>query len=779
MSSQHLSRQPDRLYTQQNPQSFRTVLFEWLQQPGVLLSGALLLFTAFYQSLHSSPFAHTRHPGELLWDLIVTLIPAWLLYSLDSWLNPPMIPIPKSLRPPQPATYTAKSDLLRKILGMNTPGGLISSVASVGRKGLSTLSSSTLLKRNTQQPAGLGNIDYSCFQNSILQSLSSLKPLPDYLSSATEATEEEGSAERENSSSSLQLLIAQLRDSESNGKTLWTPPKLKSLHTWEQQDAQEYFSKLLDEIDKEAAKAAKSQHKLSGLESATTRDDTEDSQHSDDSGYQSMSTLSKANPEVKIVRNPLEGMAAQRVACVQCGHSEGLSMIPFNCLTLNLGVGTLQHDLYELLDSYTQLESIEGVECAKCTLLKVQRLLKILVNRGKEMGTPDAQLQEPRSRLEAVDLALEEDDFEEKTLKEKCKISSQHRSSSTKTKQAVVARPPRSLAIHMNRSLFDEMTGNKWKNLAAVRFPSTLDLGPWCLGSADESKLCQGSTFQWLSDPKTSMIAGDVYPSKITGPMYELRAVITHQGQHENGHYVCYRKHTRLPPNLEDPASADGNEAEGVDDEKTLADTASNPQVVGDQWWRLSDESVWEVSEEAALAQGGGVFMLFYDCVDPNSVLTSGKLSRKETRKANTDALGSTGALQTPLVSEAEDGAHEGEEVFHDLPLVPELSQGSTQSRDESETALGQYETKGQMVPYESESGNEMALKDAAPASVFGDVPDTFVSSLLSRPNAASTILAKATDRKSPASARAPPGLLSREDVPDSFVSSLLSRPNK
>ncbi len=34
-------------------------------------------------------------------------------------------------------------------------------------------------------------------------------------------------------------------------------------------------------------------------------------------------------------------------------------------------------------------------------------------------------------------------------------------------------------------------------------------------------------------------------PVKITGPIYELRAVVTHQGRHENGHFICYRKHAR------------------------------------------------------------------------------------------------------------------------------------------------------------------------------------------------------------------------------------------
>ncbi|RYP32192.1 hypothetical protein DL767_005348 [Monosporascus sp. MG133] len=631
-------------------------IWDRLQQPSVIVPILVIVLTLVYRSLHSSPLSYTRHPGEVLWDFIIAITPAKLLYALDDWLHPPMFPIAKPSALPRVGTYDSKSDALRRILGMDRPDSIFNSVAHASRKSLSALSGSTSIKRNVQQPPGLGNYDNSCFQNSILQGLSSLTPLPAYLERASEGHK---TAQDNDSSSanSLRNLISKLTDPANNGTTLWTPKKLKSLDTWQQQDAQEYFSKLLDEIDKEVTKAAKEQQRPPGLEITGVRDDSEDSQHSDDSGYQSLSIPSKASSDSKILRNPLEGLVAQRVACTQCGHSEGLSMIPFNCLTLNLGTDGMRHDLYERLDAYTDLEAIEGVECAKCSLLKVKKLLGIIVSRGRSIGASDSGLQEPLARLEAVELALEEDDFEEKTLREKCKISAQHRVSSTKTKQVAIARPPQSLAIHMNRSVFDERTGAMFKNLAPVQFPRTLDLGPWCLGSASGPPATQasGSTStdgkrpdpetgeeSWFSDPRQSMIAGDLGESKITGPIYELRAVITHQGRHENGHYVCFRKHPCQPPKLEDTDGNDVGTAANKDKGSSLpddkmpvdaeADDALDTDLDPDQkWWRLSDESVWEVSEEQVLSQGG-VFMLFYDCVDPNSVLVSGIKAEEESR---------------------------------------------------------------------------------------------------------------------------------------------------
>ena len=256
-------------------------------------------------------------------------------------------------------------------------------------------------------------------------------------------------------------------------------------------------------------------------------------------------------------------------------------MIPFNCLTVPLG-RAWEYDVLECLDEYTKLEKIEGVECGKCTLLKFQKQLSTIFDRTKDTASNSPIHQQCKERLDAVNEALEEDDYEDKTLTQKCKISPKNRVSSIKTRQAVIARPPKSLVVHVNRSLFDELTGELKKNYSQVRFPKNLNLGPWCLGSSGTSG--DASTEEWLLDPEQPMVSSSRNPSRLHGPIYELRAVVTHYGRHENGHYICYKKHP------------------GFESEK-------------EQWWRLSDDDVTKVSEEAVLSQGG-VFMLFYDCVE-------------------------------------------------------------------------------------------------------------------------------------------------------------------
>ena len=634
-------------------------LWERLTQPTVLVSILVLVLTVHHRLVFSD--GQSRPLPEIAWDGLVFLIPARLLYAIDTWLNPPLVPVP--MLHTRPRTHAAKSEVLRKVLGMDKPGGIMMSVSQAGRKSLSIVGISS--GAENERPAGLGNWDNSCYQNSILQSLAALKPLPAFLASLP--PDRLAGWPKTTTVDTLRELVRDLNDESNNGKILWTPSVLKNMSTWQQQDAQEYFSKLLDVVDSEIAKVTKATQSATGFDNDPTKDDSTSSQHSDDSGYQSLSNQSKIAPEPKAIHNPLEGLAAQRVACTSCGFSEGLSLIPFNCLTLTLGAGMSEHDLYERLDSYTKVESIPGVDCPKCTLLKYRARLQTIIQRSRDAGTKDEDFPEPLARLRATEEALEEDDFDDKTLSKKCKIPSGQRVNSTKTKQAVIARPPQSLAVHMNRSVFDETTGAMFKNPSAVRFPKTLDLGPWCLGSANgptpqagelgasspESYTPSPPTAeeQWLLDPEASMVAGDLQPSRITGPIYELRAVITHYGRHENGHYVCYRKHPRPTPDkpklaldtekphwqdserdaADDVVSVDGeapadNDEAGVDaqeEPKPIRGVEEEPEFEPEsEWWRLSDQDVTPVNEETVLAQGG-VFMLFYDCVDPNYALLS------------------------------------------------------------------------------------------------------------------------------------------------------------
>ncbi|KAL6849430.1 ubiquitin-specific protease ubp1 [Amphichorda felina] len=611
-------------------------LWDRLNQPTVIISVLVVLISVLY-NLHSSSATFEEVLSTLevyLWDALVYATPSPLLYTLDNWLHPQQLSSSEQMVGSQPSSHASKSAAMRRVLGMNSGRGMVASVFQARTRALSMTSSALGFKVDTDRPAGLGNRDNSCFQNSILQGLASLDKLPDYLSACLRNTHSVDNDANKVVTQTLRTLLSDLNDVSNNGTTLWTPNKLKFLSTWTQQDAQEYYSKILDDIDKGAAEALNATRCRIGFESDSVKDDATASQPSVDSGYQSLSRGS-GTFDAGSFRNPLEGLLAQRVACVQCGHSDGLSMIPFNCLTLSLGLRGY-HDLYERLDAYSHVESIEGVECPKCTLLKAQRLLTKLMEQMRARGSTEEQLAEPLRRLEAVELALEEDRFDEETIVDKCKISSQGKVTTTKTKQIVIARPPQSLAIHVNRSVFDPSTFNMIKNSAPVNFPMTLDLGPWCLGSADivgQSETGAPNEEQWLQDPKASMIAGDSRPSRLSGPIYHLRAVVTHYGRHENGHYICYRRYPRTTsPDSRDTSTTSAPDSEVGDDviEEQPDNTSTDGDVISDagdeateetDWWRLSDHNVSKVDEQTVSSLAPGVFMLFYDCIDPNMVL--------------------------------------------------------------------------------------------------------------------------------------------------------------
>ena len=524
--------------------------------------------------------------SELLWNCLVYLTPEELIPLLDpAYRNQWKANSHQS--EPTSKNRARKSEALRKLLGLGdrqttttiqqVENTLLTQAMSVGPK---------------KSPPGLGNWDNSCYQNSIIQGLSSLSSLPGYLGQCLLDEEEEPLTRI-----ALRDLLESLNSSSNAGKLLWTPSALKNMSSWQQQDAQEYFSKILDEVDKEVSRSVVNTSKP-GLPALVGLERRADITSADES--KAKSSVQGLPDELKalISRNPLEGLLAQRVGCLQCGYVEGLSLIPFNCLTVPLGRQWI-YDLRTCLDDFTSLEPINGVECNKCTLLRAKQQLEVILQKVKsatnrEMSltlVPDDLKKRFEDKLGLVVEALDDEDFSDAALK-RCDLSGKDRISTTKSRQAVIARAPKSLVIHINRSVFDEMTGAQWKNPASVRFPEILDLSSWCLGS-DFSR-GEGATWveRWRLDPAVPMLPLDIHePLVELQKMYQLRAVITHYGRHENGHYYCYRQYPAQEP------------------EDGKFEQSERP------WWRLSDEDVSEVTKETVLSQGGA-FMLFYEMIE-------------------------------------------------------------------------------------------------------------------------------------------------------------------
>lgn len=535
--------------------------------------------------------------SELLWNSAVHAAPSRAIFALERALIPKTTEEARhDAERSESNTHARKSQSMRRLLGLDGTGILSKIQRASGGNAANVFFPSKL---NTTPP-GLGNWDNSCYQNSVIQGLASLQSFSAFLNRSRSGEPSRSTKE------ALGDILEKLTDQANLGAMFWTPAQLKSMSSWQQQDAQEYFSKLMAEVERETVDSIRSDAKNVGLAAVQTL-----SQGSVDSSTARASTTDKSPaPSIRgsqaltqlpdelqsiIARNPLEGLLAQRVGCLKCGFVEGLSLVPFNCLTLPLGKQWL-YDIRSCLDDYTSLEPINGVDCAKCTLLQSKTQLEKLRCQLSDATAQELQSSAPlvsealrasvEERLHAVNEALDNDDFSDNTILKKCQVPQKSKVSSTKTRQAVIARAPKSLAIHINRSVFDEMTGMLSKNYADVRFPMRFSLRSWCLGGGDDIE-------QWNTNPAESVLPDDIDDGQETDKgAYELRAALTHYGRHENGHYVCYRRH-----------------------ETTSNDDTKESEVTDGRWWRFSDEDVSAVSEDNVLAQGD-VFMLFYERVD-------------------------------------------------------------------------------------------------------------------------------------------------------------------
>ncbi|KAL8659059.1 MAG: hypothetical protein Q9226_000640 [Calogaya cf. arnoldii] len=567
----------------------------------ITVISALLIIVLAYQLL-----PQPENPvSKVLWKFAIYATPKRPINALESRFIPTsMDQAGWGAEPSESQTHAQKSETLRRMLGLDG-AGLLSRFQST--KSLPV--SGTLLRSTpNNKPPGLGNWDNSCYQNSVIQGLASLPSFAAFLDGAPSGRP------TLSTKAALKDIMGKLKDHSNLGAMFWTPAQLKSMSSWQQQDAQEYFSKLMDEVEKETIQKSNETANHAGL--AALQTPTLGRVGSAFVGSRRIKELQASLPEGTqaphqlpdelysvVARNPLEGLLAQRVGCLKCGFVEGLSLIPFNCLTLPLGKQWL-YDIRACLDEYTALDRINGVDCAKCTLLQSKTQLEKLRNQfscdtGQGLQSsaplvPEALMASVEKRLNAVTEALDNKDFSDNTVLKKCQISPKAKVSSTKTRQAVIARAPTSLAIHMNRSVFNEMTGALSKNYTNVRFPLRFSLAPWCLGGRCKVAENGESHELWNANPEESMLLETVLDEADDGSsqIYELRAALTHHGLHENGHYTCYRGHKL------------NTEA-----------TSEIPNDVVSSWWRFSDEEVTAISEDEVLARKD-VFMLFYERVD-------------------------------------------------------------------------------------------------------------------------------------------------------------------
>ncbi|TIA90536.1 hypothetical protein E3P99_01492 [Wallemia hederae] len=270
---------------------------------------------------------------------------------------------------------------------------------------------------------------------------------------------------------------------------------------------------------------------------------------------------------------PMAGLAASRLADLRCGYVEAIRGVPFDALSLNLPMQAACA-LEDLLAEYTALETIDDAACRRCSLRATLTRLRADVahlmpadSRSPVSSSRRRRIREAAHRERRLTALLR--DGGDLHADPRLADIPLERSGGGSTKQVLIARPPRILGLHINRSAFLP-SGTAAKNPCRVVFPETLDLAPFAttgrLETAPRAPLSSARR-----EALEQLAADGTLPHQ---SLYALASVVVHYGSHASGHYVTFRR------------AADG-------------------------WLRASDANVQPVALDDVLAQNP--FMLFYE----------------------------------------------------------------------------------------------------------------------------------------------------------------------
>lgn len=519
---------------------------------------------------------------------------------------------------------------------------------------------------------GISNDGNTCFMNSVIQSLASsrelLKFIDSYYYSEVELSESGNRGKptviKTNQphtelsfTTALKKIIDDVNGSYGNrGKEFSAKPLLNKMPNgpkqnffsgYNQEDAQEFYQLVMRLVESEYKKVAASRQSSPEPEGEKKDDKTKFVDISTVpnmmSGCENLGVLGQVYvPAAQVDPNlvdcshkvvpidlitPVDGISAERIGCVSCGEVGGIRYSLISGLSLNLPSKESYYSSFSLeglMNEWITPEIIDDVNCNRCGLIQTRDFLM-----EKLSGANSDKIQQSfQDRIDKIDFELSKNHitdevFESLTIKQMIRKT-------RKSKQILLSRPPPLLSLHINRSVFDPRTYMVVKNSSNVDFPAKFDLSNYVAepqdinmdarlhfrkqddrripvsdiaseeekSNGDDKKDVSNAALtspsssissnnesvtedfkDELGDTRTASSVTEV-DSVSTDPrlLYNLKAVISHYGTHNYGHYICYRK---------------------------LRGT----------WWRISDESVYIVTEDEVL-RSQGTFMLFYEFDD-------------------------------------------------------------------------------------------------------------------------------------------------------------------
>ncbi|TKY87761.1 hypothetical protein EX895_003342 [Sporisorium graminicola] len=361
----------------------------------------------------------------------------------------------------------------------------------------------------------------------------------------------------------------------------------------------------------------------------------------DDGSTTSADAPSTSSSDDMLMISPFDALLAQRTICLDCGYCEAIrhfstSEISLSVPAINVRTrtseitGTSACSLQECLALWSDLEKVDWI-CWNCTLRNtLQGVQADIASKGpasvasKSNGaavngnahastngtglTPAkkkrlAQLRSKEAKLNRIlQSGLSEDELKQASDDTASpwhnvlnNVPLKKTISRLSTKQIMISRPPRILALHLNRSSYSASSWAPSKNNRHVLFPEYLDLGDFTL----QGSISLDGRLAMNSNPSHSR-SNDRTEGR-SESVYRLAAIVVHYGSHSFGHYIAFKRV---------PAYEVGYD--GINDAGETAAAADK-----DGWLRISDESVTRATIQQVKQENP--YMLFYELMPSRS----------------------------------------------------------------------------------------------------------------------------------------------------------------
>ncbi|KAF9428932.1 hypothetical protein BGZ94_000427 [Podila epigama] len=301
-------------------------------------------------------------------------------------------------------TFIDRSKITSRAMMMNIQQQLDVSTAT-GVSSLSNERSSSSIPPTLQMVQGLVNTGNSCFLNSVLQALSSLSSLQPYLESLLiRADDLKVAIEDSQVAEALLETIESLKEPQSSPKSFRPRTFVAALEAARSRDpsASGYNSNIMNRDQQDAQELFQIVSSALSSEELGLRTLEATRPLMDADLVPSLTRLNEnlaPTPRVKNEpSNPMVGMLASRLSCIQCGYTEAIRHFTFDNLSLSIP-SNYSCTIEDCLQKFVNLESLNDAACRKCSLLatlsrlreEVKYLDNLINKKTKTTGTQPNQ----------------------------------------------------------------------------------------------------------------------------------------------------------------------------------------------------------------------------------------------------------------------------------------------------------------------------------------------------------------------------------------------------